>query len=726
MPRGGGGEALAAATRGPRLADCEVQGSVFCRGRAVTRLYYDERCRTDPVLRAQLARFLLEQRGRPHRRVDVKGHVVEFRRGGQHRCGVVRAASPRSVLVLDQDGREERLPPDKLLDVCEETIDLRRPRSQIVGALRRIDRRREDARRSLDARALWELIEEARQREWTLAELTAVYFVDDPGIDGRAALARSLDDGHLFCRHGRRFAPLPPDVVSQRERAAAQAARADRWTRAAATWLRSVADGTPGPPPDRAEHAVDLLRQRVLLGPKCPHAHEAIALKKAAHLHGPAAAFDVLVKLGHWDEDENLDLLRYEVPTTFAADALAEAERGDGWPAGLRARRQWFGRAYGFPSDEGRCERAISVRRGLLGHTVGVHFASPALFLPPGGRVQSEAAERGAAIRLPDRLVPMLPLPSLRRASLARDERRPALTVEVRFGRRFEVRSYALRLKSIRLSDLVSRAGSAGRGAEDRRVRKLLGLARQLRQRRREAGAVVIPEPEVDVVVRDRAVELRRVEADAPERVLWSELAILANTLAGEFCATHGIPAIYRVESPVGTVLVGEQHDPVACHRQKRLMPKATLQVAPSPHHGLGAAQYAPISRPCHRYTDLLMHQQLVHFLAHGTPRYSSDDLEEALLRTAHARGVAAQTEAGARRYWLLKHLEGRFGQDVDAVVLERSPGGHLVQLADCLLKVFEPVRGREHFPPGRPVQVRLSHVSARRDVIRVAGLRAR
>ena len=690
----------------------------------MTHLYYgDEAVRTDPALRAQLAAMLQERRAAGRRRPDVKGHVVEFLKGGQHKCGVVRATRYRWLIVLDQDGKEDQLPPDKVLDLSQETLELGRPRSDIVGELRRIDERREDAKRSLDARTLWELIEQARKDEWTLAELADLYFADDPGPDGRAALSRALDDGHFFWRHARRFAALAPRVVQQHDRSAAHAARTERWLRAAASWLRSVADGAPASPPERADHAVALLEQKALFGAQGAHAHEAAELMKRAHLHGPHAAFDVLAKLGHWDRDENLDLLRHEVPTTFGAEALAEAERCEERPLRLRARRQWLGRVYGLSDGQGHCDRAVSIRRSLFGYTVAVHFASPALFVPPGGRIQGEAAERGASISLPERLVPMLPDAAAARARLSETERVPALTVKIRFSRRFEMRSYSVRLKRIRLARLVGPACPPERVASDRRLRKLHELARRLRQSRREAGAVIIPQPEIELAVTNKAVEVQRLDPDAPLSLIRSELAILANSLAGEFCATHAIPAIYRVEPPVQRILVGERHDPVACHQQKALMPKARLRVGPEPHHGLGVGRYAPVSRPLHRYSDFLMHQQLVGYLDHGRPLYASQELEGALLRTARAREVARTIEAGSQRYWLLKSLEPRCGQPLEAVVLARLSGGCLVELAGCLLKAFLPIRRGQRFSPGQEIQVLLTHVSARRDVLRLAAL---
>jgi len=77
--------------------------------------------------------------------------------------------------------------------------------------------------------------------------------------------------------------------------------------------------------PPGAEDAVALLREFVLHGADSERRGEISQLMKAAHLHGAWAAFDVLVVLGHWKPDENLDLLRHDVPIEFPAAVLSEA-----------------------------------------------------------------------------------------------------------------------------------------------------------------------------------------------------------------------------------------------------------------------------------------------------------------------------------------------------------------------------------------------------------------
>ena len=202
------------------------------------------------------------------------------------------------------------------------------------------------------------------------------------------------------------------------------------------------------------------------------------------------------------------------------------------------------------------------------------------------------------------------------------------------------------------------------------------------------------------------------------QHVIARELVLLANTLAGRYCRDAALPALYRAEEAPSAVLGDPEHfDPVAAYRQKRLMPRATLQTTPAPHAGVGAAAYVPITGACRRYTDLLMHRQLLGCLADGQAPLTPEALEHALLRTATARLAQQEITANAQRYWLLRDLEGRVGEALPAVVLERFTAGALVELTATRLHVYCPAAA---LPPGAPLTVRVEHVSAPADVVRV------
>ena len=119
------------------------------------------------------------------------------------------------------------------------------------------------------------------------------------------------------------------------------------------------------------------------------------------HLHGAAAAFDVLVRLGRWSVHENLEIHRGRVPIDFTADALAAAQHihdsgPHRWtPSVGRCSRSWNRPLGWVPADTLGCERAFSARPTLRGFKVTVFLAAPALLFETDSPIDQEAAARG-------------------------------------------------------------------------------------------------------------------------------------------------------------------------------------------------------------------------------------------------------------------------------------------------------------------------------------------
>ena len=670
----------------------------------------------DSALRAQVARALMKVR-KP-RKPDHIGRIVEFLRSGHHCCGVVRVppGKSRRLWILDPEGRETWVSYRKLIDMSSEKIG-RRQRHEIVRALRQVEQRRESIKGKLNLRPLWEMVAEEPDRKWTLNELAELYFGEDPDSDRRTALARLLGEGEFFSGQAQHYLPLPAGKVEERRRTREQRQRDRDRLEEAALWLRQVADGKESARPEGAREAIALLEQVALFGGEGPRAKEAARLMKQAHLHGPLAAFDVLVKLGHWDVNENIELRRCEVPVDFSAKALAEAAELRSQPAAGGGRRWWGRRVYGFSRDGKLCDRAFSVRRTLFGYKLGLHFAAPALLVRPDGRVEQEAMERGASIYLPDASIPMLP-PSLSAAvGLTPGERRSALTVEVRLDLRRQIKGFSLRLCRVRPRKVLRLEEAEAQLGVDPHLRRLYDLARMRRQARRQRGDLILTAPELNMDVRAGAVQIRRLEANQAGPLICEELKLLAQELAGAFCAQNDIPSIYRVEpvSP-GRSEEGEEYDAARVHARKKQMSRGRLQTDPPTHGPLRVC----IGQPLDGYEDLLMQRQLLGFIADGTLPYTREDLAQDLKATTWAREAAAKVRGSARHYWQLKYIQKKVGEEVEGVVLERAGLGILVELDSCLLKVFVP-GGRETWAaPGDRIRARVGLVSARRDLIRL------
>lgn len=672
----------------------------------------------DDASRREVARLVQAERGAKPA-LERAGAVLEFRRGGQLQCGYL-ARDPqnrRGYDVVGVDGRRLHLRRDKVVDVSPEYVSMHTPETALSD-LRRIDRRREEARGAVDLTALWQVALEAGPEggEWRLDDLVELHDPRDPTASRRAGLLRALWRGHRFERHGARWRPRSPAAVERVEAYSAREEVAEGRQAELASWVRRVADGHPSSPrPAGADSAVNLL-EAAALGEASA---EAARLMKAAHLHGSAAAFDVLFRLGHWSADENLELHRLGLPVDFS-EAAVKAARGldpSAVLAGWAGRRRW-----GAGLCVTRCgQRAYRLRRSLLGHTVvDIHVAVPALWVEDGGAIDQEAAARGLSVRLLEREIPMLPPELTDACRLTADEARPVLILSVRLDRELAPRKVRLSVGRAR----PRAALEAGEGSAP--VRRLAALAEGRRQRRRRAGAWQQLHPA------DRIAVLQGRAAPAAEGVadrIDSELRLLAAEAIARLCRDTA-PAIHAVREapPAGSAIPGATDSTSAEVLRTHLLeggaPRERLGTPPAPHGGLGLPACAPGASPLSSYIDLAMQRQLLWIAGRRSDPLTAEDLERILLETREAREAAERVRRGSRRYWTLKWLEG-FGDEarLECVVAEPRGPGHLVLLPEGPVACHVPApRGqRLQAAPGQRLRVRVEQASARRDLLRLA-----
>ena len=675
----------------------------------------------DDASRREVARLVQAERStRPV--LERAGAVLEFRRGGQLLCGYL-ARDPdnrKGYDVIGVDGRHRHLRRDKVVNVSPEYVSMHTS-DRALEELRRIDRRREAARWAVDLSALWEVaLETGPERgDWRLEELVELHDPGTPDASRRAGMLRALWHGPRFERHGAGWRPRSPAAVEEIEAASTREEAETRRHDELAGWVRKVADGHPADPrPTGAEEAVALL-ESAALGERSP---SAARLMGAANLRGSGAAFDVLVRLGHWSVDENLELHRLGLPEGFPEAAAKAAREVDpravaaAWPG----RRRW---------SSGLCvtacgERAYRLRRSLLGHTiVDIHMAVPALWVEAGTAVDQEAAARGVTVRLLEREIPMLPAELTEACRLTPAEARPVLTLSVRLDRKLVPRKVRLSLGRVR-----PRLALEG-GESSPPVRRLTALAAALRQRRRREGAWQELHPVDRIEVRDGRSE---PAAEGLGARIDGELRLLAAEAIARLCQDH-VPAIHAVrEAPADgfqeTAPEGADTAAAETLRAHLLESRAArewLGTAAAPHAGLGRPVLAAGARPLTSYVDLAMQRQLLWVAGWRSNPLSADDLEGILLDTREARESAERVRRSSRRYWTLKWLEGLDDEArLECVVAEPRGPGHLVLLPEGPMSCHVPApRGRRlQASPGQRLRVRVEQASARRDLLRLAG----
>ena len=666
------------------------------------------------------------------------GSLVEFPQGKRIASALCqRQDKPGRVFVRTDEGREEKLSEDKVLFATPDFLDPASPPEVISQALRRATGEREELAASIPLQDLWELLqEESAERSWSLQELAGVYFSSAGRLES-SALYRALEaDRIYFVRKGEAYVLRPAEQVQETLLRQQVEASREKEREALVPWLSRLWQRPPGNGevsfPEGCEEpcrrALTWIREVALAGPEARRFKEVQALLKDAGISRKDAPFQIMVKAGLWSEHENLLLHRFRTGIHFSQDLVEEARRLAREDAPQHDPiREDLRHLECFTIDDvftTEIDDALSLEELPEGGLrVGIHIADASAYVLPDSPLDLEARSRGTAIYLPDLKVRMLP-PALsdEACSLVAGQDRPAFSFLVEYGADFEQRSARMVPSRIHVRERLSYE-SADQALQEGRWGSFLALARTLRDRRRADGAITVPFPRVSVRVDPQGqVHLERESATAPSQILVSEMAVLANRLAGEYLAGLGVAAVYRRQEPPDKPIEdAEEFDPARAYAARRFMRKGTLGLAPGRHHGLALEHYVQVTSPIRRYGDLLMQRQLKALLAGEPPCYGTDELETLLAASRPGVEQAEQLEKDRRNYWILRYLEERLWQELDAVVVANHPDKHVVQLCGCLYETDCPHVPGHPLPPGTRLPVRIELVWPRDGVVRVS-----
>ena len=650
--------------------------------------------------------------------------VVEYIDRQQIRCAVVLEVKQQRLRLLNEKDQEVSLSVGRLLHRSRHRLDLSVGRSRLVAMLGEIAASRAALAARIDIRKLWADLH--GQQEWVdLKTMTDICFPDLSGEDHSAAVIRAFFADRLHFKFDQqRFFPNPPELVAKKIAQRQEAERRVRLVRRAAEWLTAAGgqadDGAAG-------QTLNILKSFYLFGKESPHYETGRDILKAAGMEPADALFDALVRHGVFDPDENLLLHRLGVPTGFgrgvenAADRLVRRSEGS---ASLNGRRDLTGLP--LMTIDGQAtldfDDAISIEE-VDGHLrIGIHIVDVGHFISRGDAIDRTARERGSSIYMPDRRIPMLP-PSLAEGlcSLRQGQERPAISTMVRITPNADVIDYEVFASRIRVARQLTYFEVNQTAEEQRDLVLLRQVAEAFRRRRLAEGAVQISLPEISVWLGpDGQIAVNRINRESAGRMLVSEIMILANWLMGRFLADCGLPAVYRSQSdPKERLYRGESGTLFQNVMQRRLLNRFALAPRPEPHSGLGLDVYVTATSPIRKYFDLITQRQIRAALNLGDP-YDESDLTRIITQLEQPMGRVGLVQRTRLRYWLLRHLETRVGEKLEALVLGRRRSGYQVLLPEFMIECDMPVSAGVQLKPEDLVQVTLQRVSARRDVLSV------
>lgn len=660
----------------------------------------------------------------------VPGQVLEFIEAGRVMSAVCLDYKKNRVRALSQTQKEVQLAEARLVHLDDARLESGQTREMLAAALREISTRREELSRKVDVKGLWEVLQ-GEGEEFSARELAELAFGQRVGHDQVSAVIRvMLADRVYFRFRPEGFSPNPPEIVEkiliQREREAQR----ERLLEEGSRWIRSLWEGQEVEPPPFQEEILDLLKEYAVFGNSAPKQDKAQELLRRAGMNHPLAGFKILVRSGVWSKDENLLAHRYGIRKAFPQEVEEEARLVCN-PPRLQDEpcREDLTDLEVFTVDSPQTrdvDDALSIE--FLGDgklRVGIHITDVASSVPRDSFLDKEAFRRATSIYLPEERIPMFP-PAISEesCSLREGERRAAVSLFLELSREGELLSQRFVLSWLRVARRLSYEEVDHLVLnEDRTMGILYSIALGWRKKRVESGALLLPLPEVTVRLEDSGeIVPQRRDRESPAQILVSEMMIKANWIAALCMKEAGVACLYRVQpEPRERLVEGVgQGDLLLNYRQRKLLSRAFTQLEPGLHSGLGLFPYTTVTSPIRRYADLVVQRQLVSLLRGGPPGFSQQELEAIASQCEERVSQAAQMEQARQRYWLLRYLESRKGEETRGLILGLFGRKVQVLLTEYMMETSVPAKAAPWLAEGQEVQLRILRARALEDELKV------
>jgi len=653
------------------------------------------------------------------------GSIVEYIDRKQIVCAVVLGNKNQKLRMLTEHNREVSHAEKRLAHVSSERLDPGIGRDALIKCLQNTVARRRQLQKQIDLQALWEVLH--TEATWIDLQTMAEFSFDGkPSCDHTSAVMRALFEDHLYFKFdSNRFFPNSPERVAQIAAQAAQEARKTHTIEEGSRWINEVLGAQhPSVPPEK-EEIIELLKSFYLFGKDSPHYDIGMEIISRSGLDPTDGPFHLLVKLGIWHHDENLNLHRFGISDTFPPEVMEAVKQLDYQettlePDGKRRDLTYLSTITIDGQGTLDFDDAISIEPEGDGFRLWIHITDVSHFLERGSAVDEEALARGSSIYMPDKRISMVPRPLAEDlCSLKEGQNRLSISVTACLDHSARVLKYEVFPSIIRVDRQMTYYDANLMVHQDPELSAIYEVAQKFRRFRLNAGAIQLTLPDMNVWIdSNREISVSQINRESPSRLMVSECMILANWLAGRFFRDQGQSTVFRSQLEPRGRLIDESGGTLYQNwMQRRLLSRVIIGLQPEPHTGLGLDVYVTLTSPLRKYVDLATQRQLRSLLGLEAP-YSDEDLRFIIRAVEQPMSYITVLQRERLRYWILRFLERHVGQKQEALVLEKRRNRYVVLLTKYMIECSLPLNCGADLKPEDTILVKIERVSARSDMI--------
>lgn len=650
------------------------------------------------------------------------GTIVEYIDQQQIICAVVVDCKSNRLSLINEFDREVNQSVARIFFASDVLAEFGEARETMVSALRATAERRRNLTDAIDLRELWELVNE--ENEWIeLKTLTEYRFPTPVTADQTSAMIRAVFANRLYFKFDHtRFFPHTPEQVEQILAKAEEERRKKQLIEEGGKFLKAAINEKAPVVPEDLVSVPEIIRSYYIYEKESPHYQVGRELLAGAGISSNTAIFRLLVKLGVFREDENIDLYRLGIPRHFPDDVMRLAEGMNVHLSSISdlSAREDFTHVRVVTIDGQNTtdyDDALSLEKIGESYILGIHISDVAHLVKRDDAIDRRAIARGASIYMADDKIPMLPPDiSEKASSLKQGEMRPAISVLVTLNRFFEIKDFEILATRIRVDRQLSYSEVNAMADEDQDMNVLIRIAKAFREKRLSSGGTHISLPEVNVYLDETGeIAISRVDRESPSRMMVAEMMIMANWMMASFLARHGVPAIFRSQQePKDRLYRGESDSLFLNCLQRKFVNRAIISHKAAFHAGLGLDAYVTATSPIRRYHDLITQRQIRSILGLEEP-YSAADITRLTQMLETPIANVGKIQFNRKKYWLIKFLENHIGAKTPGLVLERKKNSYTVLLTEYMLEYNLPASGLK-LKPQDMITLVVQQANARKD----------
>ncbi len=487
-------------------------------------------------------------------------------------------------------------------------------------------------------------------------------------------------------------------------------------------WLKKAINESKPKLPDDLEEIPEILKSCLLYEKESPHYKSGKVILANAGISLGSAIFNLLVNLGEFDENENLDLCRLQIPMSFSEEALQQAKEIQKSVLDITSYsgKEDYTHISAITIDGQSTtdyDDALSIEKIGNSYILGIHISDVSHFIEKGDVLDRKALVRGASIYTPDMKIPMLPAElSENAASLICGELRPCISIIVTLNRFGEIKDYEIASTQVKVKRRLTYSEANNLAVSDNEISRLIKIAKAFREKRLTSGATQINLPEVNPFFNDDGkIEISTVDRESPPRMMVAEMMIMANWLMASFIARHELPGVFRSQpEPKERLYRGESESLFQNCLQRKFVNRAMISHKPAHHSGLGVDAYTTATSPIRRYYDLISQRQIKAALGVGTA-YTVSEITRLIQILETPMSNVGRIQFLRKRYWILKYLESKTGTRTPAIVLNKRRNSYSIMLTEYMLEYFLPASGL-NLKPQDLLTVVIQHSNPRKD----------